>query len=37
MADGSDQIVERIPERIIIVDNRNQRNSGHPAGISSPV
>src|SRR5262245_44336549 len=28
-ADGSEQIVERIPQRVIIVDNRNERNSGH--------
>src|SRR5262245_58792250 len=30
-ADGSDQIVERISQRVIIVDNRNERNSGHAA------
>src|SRR5262245_12123747 len=34
-ADGSDQIVERISQRVIIVDNRNERNSGHTA-ISPP-
>src|SRR5215813_10818654 len=34
-ADGSDQIVERISQRVIIVDNRNERNSGH-AAISPP-
>jgi hypothetical protein len=34
-SDRSDQIVERIPEGIIIVYNRNERNLGHPAGISS--
>src|SRR5262245_59909432 len=28
-ANGSNQIIERIPQRVIIVDNRNERNSGH--------
>src|SRR5262252_2615491 len=28
-SDGSKQIVERIPESIVIVDNRNERNAGH--------
>jgi len=34
-SDGSEQIVERIPESVVIVDNRNERNSGH--ATVSPV
>src|SRR5262247_1053374 len=26
---GLEQIVERIPQRVVIVDNRNQRHAGH--------
>ena len=34
-ADRSDQIVEGIPKRVVIVDNRNERNPGHVTRISS--
>src|SRR5262249_16774698 len=34
-SDRSEQIVERIPESVVIVDNRNERNSGH--ATVSPV
>ncbi|HVO91224.1 MAG TPA: hypothetical protein VMT22_00195 [Terriglobales bacterium] len=33
-SDRSDQIIERIPKRIIVVDNRNERNTGHEPSIS---
>jgi hypothetical protein len=36
-ADGLDQIVERIPKRVVVVDNRNERTLGHAATISSRV
>src|SRR2546427_5998052 len=28
-SDGSEQIIERISQSVVIVDNRNERNSGH--------
>jgi hypothetical protein len=34
-SDGSEQIIERIPQRVIIVNNRNERNAGHRASFSS--
>jgi hypothetical protein len=35
-ADGAEQIVERLPQRVVIVDHRNQRHSGHAAHVSLP-
>jgi hypothetical protein len=35
-SDGSDQIVQRIPQRVVIVYNRNKGNSRHAVGISLP-
>jgi hypothetical protein len=33
-SDRSDQIVKRTPKGVVIVDNRNELNSGHAASIS---
>ena len=34
-SDRSDQIVERIPKSVVIVDDRNERSTGHTASFSS--
>jgi len=36
-SDRPDQIVERIPKSVVIIDNRNERNSRHPASIPSSL
>src|SRR5215469_1502769 len=33
-SDGSDQILERTPESLVIVDNRNEWNSWHPKFVA---
>ena len=34
-SDGLEQIVERRPQRVVIVDNRHEWNAGHRASLSS--
>jgi hypothetical protein len=32
-SNGSEQIVERIPQSVVIVNNRNERNAGHELSL----
>jgi hypothetical protein len=35
LSDRSDQILQRTPESIVIVNNRNERNSWHPKSVAT--